>query len=424
MRIFSLLLLVVAINGMPLCAMAGSSEYSISLGLGQEYNSNVSETQEPEADWISKGSAAGTFWYNSARFGVDGSVNGSYNVYALGTRGDEFRGSAHLGTKITVVENLFFVEARGNFEQVYQNLIQGETNPTDSGRGQVDQYRVSGSAYITPRISDRLTSRVGYDFSTYIYGGAPTGTGPNYYSSSSGTAYSGGVFDKASHTLSANLTYELTPTVQLMLDANSSLQNSTGGSLNRSYVSGGFVWNYSQDGSIHAKAGPRISIYNNGTTNVNTFLDAGWSQQFGRFNVGATVSSQYVDNPSSVYSSLQNSVGMSVGWSGERLRLSANASYGLTTGEDTANSNQLSLGVTANYALTSRLSLSLGASRDEALATRYSQVRWYANGGLSYDLGRNFSVDGYYRWKLSESGQGISRNYSVNVVGVNLRKSF
>jgi len=43
---------------------------------------------------------------------------------------------------------------------------------------------------------------------------------------------------------------------------------------------------------------------------------------------------------------------------------------------------------------------------------------------LTYDLGKDFSLEGYYRWKVAESTQGVNNNYTVNIVGLSLKKTF
>jgi len=418
MRALLCLVLLLALLAMPVSSLASTSEYSMMLGVGEEYNSNVNEKNNPQADWVSRATAVGSFKYGAARLAVDGKVDGSFNIYALGNRNDEFKGSGQLNSKLTVSEELFFVEANGSFQQVYQNLIRGETNPTDSTRNQVNQYVTTGRAYLTPHFADRLAVRIGYEFTAYIYGD-PQGSGTSNSSSGNNTGT-----NKVVHTVFATTAYELTPVFQVTLDANALKQYSQRGGLERGYVNAGFKWQFSEDGFIFAKAGPRYSKYDNGTSSLNPFVDAAISQKFGRFTTSATLSSLYTENPSATYSSLKNTVGATLAWDADRLSLQARGSYSLTDGEDTQRSNQFSLGVSAKYILTPRLAVSVGGSRDTTQTSNSFQVRWYANGAVTYELGKDFSLEGYYRWKVSETTQGVNSNYTVNIVGLSLRKSF
>lgn len=413
-----LCLVVLLAFAMPVLALAGTSEYSMTVGVGEEYNSNVNDKNNGQSDWVSKATAVGAFKYGGVRLAVDGKVDGSFNIYALGHRNDEFKGSGQLNSKLTVSEQLFFVEANASFQQVYQNLIRGETNPTDSTRNQVNQYTTTGRAYLTPHFSDRLAVRIGYEFTAYVYGN-PQGLGTANSSSGSGTGT-----NKVVHSVFASTVYDLTPVCQVTLDANALKQFSQNGGLERAYVALGGRWQFSEDGSIFAKAGPRYSKYDNGASSLNPFVDAAITQKFGRFSTSATVSSMYTENPSATYSSLKNTVGASIAWEAERLSLQARGSYSLTDGEDTQRSNQFSLGITAKYALTPRLALSAGGARETTQTSNSFQVRWYANGSIIYDLGKDFSLEGYYRWKVSESTQGVNNNYTVNIVGLSLRKTF
>jgi len=418
MRAVLCLTLLLAFLAMPVSSLAGTSEYSMTVGVGEEYNSNVNEKNNGQSDWISKATAVGAFKYGGARLAVDGKVDGSFNVYALGHRNDEFKGSGQLNSKLTVSEQLFFVEANASFQQVYQNLIQGETNPTDSTRNQVNQYTPTGRAYLTPHFSDRLVVRIGYEFTAYIYGD-PQGVGTSNSPSGNDTGT-----NKVVHTLFATTAYELTPAFQVTLDANALKQFSPKGGLERAYVAGGGRWQFSEDGTIFAKAGPRYSKYDNGASSLNPFVDAAITQKFGRFVTSATLSSMYTENPSATYSSLKNTVGASISWDAERLSLQARGSYSLTDGEDTQRSNQFSLGITAKYALTPRLAFSAGGTRETTQTSNSFQVRWYANGSLIYDLGKDFSMEGYYRWKISTQGVGSTNAYDVSIVGISLRKAF
>lgn len=414
------LTVLLVVLAMPASSMAGTSEYSVTLGVGEEFNTNVNERPNAKSDWVSRATAVGKASYESARVELGGEVDGSFNIYALGHRNDEFKGTAQVNSKVEVAEEFFFVEARGTFKQVYNNLIRGDTNPTDSTRSQVDQYTTSGMAYITPHFSDRLSSMIGYQFVGYFYGdGSNSTTNSNTDPSTSGNAKS-----KINNAVFARFSYELTPLWQLTLDAQTLRQDSRSGGLQRTYVNAGFKWQYSEDGFISAKVGPRYSTYDNGASSLNPFVDAVWSHTHNRFTAKATLSSMYTENPVATYSSLQKSAGLSLDWKGEKLSLQGKASVSNTDGEDTRDSDQLALGVTARYELSPRLTLKAGASRNATLTSSYTQVRWYANGSLEYSLGKDFSLEGYYRWKIYDSSQSSALSYNVNIVGLSLKKTF
>lgn len=418
MRVPLYLTVLLAFFVLPASALAGTSEYSMTIGVGEEYNTNVNERPNGQPDWVSRATAVGKARYESARIELSGEVDGSFNIYALGHRNDEFKGSAQVDSKVEVAEELFFVEARGSFQQVYNNLIRGDTNPTDSTRSQVDQYRTIGRAYITPHFSDRLSSMIGYEFSGYFYG-----DGSNTRTNVDSTSY-GSAKNKISNGVFANFAYELTPKWQLFLEANALRQDSRSGGLQRMYVNTGFKWQYSEDGFISAKVGPRYSAYDNGTTSLNPYVDAIWSHTLNRFTAKATLSSLYTENPVATYSTLKKTAGFSLDWEGEKLKLQAKASLSNTDGEDTRDSDQLALGLTARYEITPRLTLKAGASRNSTVTSSYTQVRWYANGGLEYSLGKDFSLEGYYRWKIYDTSQSSALSYNVNIVGLSLKKTF
>jgi len=397
---------------MPPTLQCGSFDYSVSVGVGEEYNDNVNERPDAKADWVSKATVNGKINYVGPRVEGNASVDGSYNLYALGNRTNEFKGGAQAKLKVEAVKDLIYIEGEDKLSQVYSSITRGETNETDSNRQQVFQNESKALVYITPHITERLALKAGYEFRAWTYlNNQPETT-------------NGFGRNKWNHRLFAGATYDLTPTIALTMDADASRQEPQESGFTRTMINAGFKWQYSENGIFTAKAGPRFTHYDNGTTSARPYWEGRLTHTFGRIAVSAETSSLYEQNPSADYDALRNSVGGSVGYRFDRGSLEARARYSFVTGEDTQNSNQLSLSIVGTYELTPSLAAKVSGTREFSLTSSRSLTRWYVNGSLQYELGRGFSVEGYYRWKLSEASQGVNDNYFVNIVGLQFRKTF
>ena len=404
MRFQLLIAVLVGTLIMPPVLNCSDFQYTVTVGAGEEYNTNVNEKSTPRADWVSVGTAKGGATYEAPRLKAEGKIDGSFNVYALGNRTDEFKGSGQAKASVAVMPEVLFVEGEEQFKQVFTNLARGETNPTDSTRDQSNQNTLIGRIYLTPHLSDRLALKAGTEFTAYIYDSS--------------------VQNKQQYTAFANTMYELTPSLQFLLDLLAQRQETKLGGYERASARAGFKWNYMDGGSIMLSGGPRYSRYDNGATNLDPDIEAKLDQTLGRLLFTGAASSKYVENPSSIYSSRTNVVSGSVAWKHDRGSFTARAGYTLLDGEDTKRSNQLSLGLAAEYQITSRLLLKASGARETSLTSTNFQTRWYAEGNLAYELGHNFSLEGYSKWKLSNTTLGTNSNYTVNIAGIRLTKTF
>jgi hypothetical protein len=421
MRLQLLITILIGTLIMPPVLNCSTFEQSITLGVGEEYNSNVNDKSEAKEDWVSVATAKGDVKYESARVNANATIDGSYNYYALGNRTNEFKGNAQAKATFAVLQDTFFIEGEEKFQQVYTNQARGATNSMDSTRDQTNQNTVTGRAYITPRLSDRLATKLGYEYSAVIY----NSTIPN----------------KQINTIFSSASYELTPTLQLLVDADGRIEESQTSWQEGVRVSSGFRWQYSENGVFQVKAGPRFIRYNIGDFVVNPYWDATWSHSFGRFQVTGDSSSVYTQNPSSNYSSRNTSVGATLALNYDRGSIQARSRYSYLDGIGTQPSQQVSLGISTSYSLTDRLKVSAGGSCEYSLnsqglqtsngnpsslssqTNQTAQTRWYADTSLSYELGDKFFVEGYCKLKLS-TGSSSTSNYNTNIVGIQIKKTF
>ena len=326
MRMRLLLTLFVGIFFMPKAALCAPFDYPVTVGAGEEYNSNVNERNKAKADWLSVLTAAGNASYESSYIKADAKADVSYNFYMLGNRRDELKGSAQVKATGTIIKELLFVEGEEQFQQVYTNIARGDTNPTDSTRDQVHQNTVIGRAYLTPRINDRLAVKFGYQFTNVFYNKSE--------------------LDKRVHGVFVQSQYDLTPTVQMLFDSEASRQDSKTAWIERVVVGGGVRWEYSKDGFVLVKAGPRFVRYNDRDFVAEPYWDAKLVHNFGKFQATVDTSSLYVENPSAKYSSRKTGGSAALSWQQDRISLQARGAYYHLASRDTPTSEQVSFALT------------------------------------------------------------------------------
>lgn len=404
LRLYLGLTLLIGALTVPTAAASAPLEQKITIGLGEEYNSNVNETPTARADWVTVVSAVGGATYEASRVTASAQVNGTYNFYALGNRTDEFKGTAQVKATGEIIKELLFIEGEDLIQQVYTNLARGETNPTDSTRNQVNQNTTTGRIYITPKLNDRLQLKLGYQFIGYFYDKPE--------------------LNKQANSVFLKTNYEITPNLQFLVEGDGVHHVAQTSWFDRVTFGGGFRWEYSSDGFIVAKAGPRFTRYNYGEFILDPYWDAKLTHTAGKLQAILETSSVHTENPSSKYTSRKTGAGVTVAWKDERASIQARAAYSYLDGPDTQDSEQIALSVTTTYELTPRLTLKASVTRDASLASQKNQTRWYADGSATYDLGKDFSLEGYCKWKLSESTQGGKDDYFVNIVGIRLKKTF
>lgn len=381
-----------------------TQENTLSLSAGQEFNDNVNEKSKARSDWVSIVNALGNYSHQSSRLKFSANLDGSYNIYALGNRTNELKGSGQIKATVAVVPELVFLEGDEQFRQVFSNLTSGETNTTDSSRGQVTQNTGVIRAYVTPHFNDRLALKFGTTYTSIIYDS--TESNKQYY----------GVFLQS--------VYDLLPRFKLTAETEAKRMESQNGGLQKLLCSGGFIWEYGPDGVLQAKGGPRFNQYDGGESHLDLYWNAVLSQGFGRYTITLDTSSIDAENPSSEYSTRTSKAGASLAWKGERATLQARGEYSFLNGQDTTNTEQVNASLTGIYELTPRLTFKASGSRNLSLQTASTKTRWYADASLTYALGERYSLECYYRWKLSQASGGGDDDYTVNRIGLTVKRTF
>lgn len=382
-----------------------SQENTLTLSGSVEYIDNVNESSNALSDMISIIGATGHYNHQSSRLRVKASLDGSYNVYALGNHANELKGSGQFMATVAAIPNLLFLEAEDQFRQVFTSLTEGDTNPTDTSRDQVTQNTSTARLYITPDFNDRLELKLGVGYGTTLYDNPDNTTNKQYYTA----------FGKSFYALTKNL--KLTVETEVL---HVTFQDNT---QDKYLCSGGFIWNYSETGSFEAKAGPRLNTYSSNASNLDLFWNALLTQSFKRYTFSLDSSSLDVENPSEGYSDRTQKAGATLGWQGDRLTLRARGEYVFLTSQETGDTQQINASLTGSYDLTPRLTFKASGSSNYSSQSGNTNTRWYADASLTYALSDRYSLEGYYRWKIYESSSA-SNNYTLNRIGLSIKRTF
>lgn len=383
-----------------------TQENTLTLTGSEEYTDNVNANAKARSDMISIIGARGSYIHQASRFQVKAALDGSYNAYALGNHADEFKGSGQATVTIAAVPNLLFLEAEDQFRQVYRSLTAGETNATDTSRDQVTQNSSTARLYVTPHFSDRLEFKFGTSCGAILYGQSTTSANKQYYSTF-GQSF-----------------YALTPTLKLTTETEAIHTDSESLTQDKYLFSSGFIWNYSATGSLETKVGSRLNTYSSHASKWDVYWNALLTQSFKRYTFTIDTSSLDVENPSTSYSSRTQKAGVAVRWNGERLHLRAGGEIIFLTGEGTSDTQQINASLSGSYDLTSRLTFKASGSRNVSDQTSSNTTRWYAGGSLNYALGERYSLECYYRWKLATTSSSSSSSYTLDRIGLSIKRTF
>lgn len=378
-------------------------KFKLSLGAGEEYCSNVNDSPDAKSDFVSMAETKAALDFKTPRLSLTAAYSGEARIYALGNRSNEIKNSLNATAKLEAVRNLLFLEASDQNQLVYKNTALGDPQSADSTSSQINQNTASASIYLAPRLSDRWTSKFGYK--------------------ATGVLYSEGGKDKLQHLIFFDTLYQLTPSLEAGVDASAMRQISANGTVDRRILSGVLRYTYAKKSYVFTKGGVIFSTLISGAERTDFTLNAGWRHTFGRNFFDATVEQGYKDNPETSDGVLKLDGKASIGREFSRGDVSVGGGYSKYTGSGTQTSELITIFAKANYQMTSKLKSSVQVSRERNTSSSGDMTRWYVTGQLVYDLPREASLTGYYKFKLSNSDRG-QNDYQSNIIGIKITKTF
>lgn len=379
-------------------------DYKLSTTIGQEYNDNVNETSNPKADLVTIISSSTQATYSSSRIDASVDYQGDFRKYDYGQRQDEILNSLEAKATVQVVKNLLVVDVSDSNHMVFNNATQGQTSPADSTANQVNQNIFTAGALLTPRISDRTQTKIGYKFSGSLYD-------------------SSDAVNKYTQTVFADILHELSPRMEVGANIQTQRQNTTNGDLSRYIATVVGRYTYGEGCYLFGQIGAVETVYSVGNSSLLPTGSAGLTHTLGRTIFLLQAQADYVDNPSSVYNSYRTLYSVTVSREFPRGLLTANVGYSDFSGQGTTETKDLTTTAQLVYELTPRLGSLLSVSRINSISSGNNNDRFYYTAELRYQLPKETSIKLYYRLKIDDASTSDS-SYKVNIVGLALTKSF
>lgn len=380
-------------------------QYRASVSAGQEYNDNVNESANPKGDFITVMSASVLAGYVGSRLDAAVDYHGKLRIYDTGQRQDELINDLEAKATLQLVKDFLVLDVADSNHMVYYNATRGETEPADSTAHQVNQNILTGGLTVTPRITDRTQLTMGY-----------RATGALYDSNEA--------INKHTQTGFVDVLHALTEKLEIGADLQYQRQTTDQGDLSRYRASAVGRYTYGDGCYLFGRVGAVQSVYDIGSSSLMPLASAGLTHTLGRTVFQLSAQADYMDNPSSVYNSFRTLYSATVTRTFERGAVSGYVGYSDYSGQDTETTKNLTYSIRLQYALTPRLDAQLSASRIVALDNTGDSDRFYTTATLQYQMPKDTSLKLYHMLKINDAISAGEASYHVNIVGLQLTKSF
>ncbi len=247
--------------------------------IGEEYTDNVFDTQtERRHDFITRVRPGFISNYQASRFQWNIAYNLDYRYYARNSKTNDISHEVDAKGSITLLENFFFLDLADTYKRVSLDIYR-DAVVASAFANQTDQNIATVNPWLLWHPTDRTTLKTGYRYNDIRYWDA------------SGIA-------KQIHSAHADMTYELTPKVNLLANYLYSHQESVD---NRRYdkhdASGGFRYNYADTSFLYANLGYTWQYFSDRTSSRYLFWNAGLKHDFGYFIATLESKRQITEDP-------------------------------------------------------------------------------------------------------------------------------
>lgn len=398
-------LVVLTLSGV---AHAGEFEIHPAITVGEEYTDNVFLTKDNRTgDFITRAMPGVALAYKAPALTADLSYQFDYRYYAKRSRSTDQTNDASASGKLTVVEDLLFLEASDRYQRVSTDVSKDVTHES-LFVNQTDQNAATVSPYVTLRPMQQMKIKAGYRFLDYRYFD-PVGV------------------DKVNHIGFLEGSYELTSKWSATFGYTYTREQSDINDFDQHQPYAGFRYEYSDKSFLFGNGGYTWTKYSDGHRLNNVYWNVGFSHAFDTLTATFNTGVRYDEDP------LQNvrQETFVTGGLEKRLQrgsLGISAYYSEFAEAETNTLDTRKYGGTAkgSYEFTSRLSGSLaftGEKYDQKLYNSYTR-RLVIESGLSYLLAEKLTVSLHHIFVDSYSPVIATDYYQVNRAILEVRKEF
>ncbi|MBI5656915.1 MAG: TIGR03016 family PEP-CTERM system-associated outer membrane protein [Geobacter sp.] len=323
-------------------SLAADYELKPRIAISEEYTDNVDESgTSAREEFITRAMPGFSLRYLAPRLDLTSSYNFDYRHYAKGTKGDEFTHNLEASSTLTIVENLFFLQASDTYKRVSLDVAR-DTTTESLFNNQSDQNVGTVSPYLVWRVGNNSTIKTGYRYTN------------TWYRESSG-------IDKREHYAFVDASHEVLPRFSFtwgyqFSDTGTSTQN-----YQRHNAYGGFRYEYADKSFLFGQAGNTWQMFDNGINVSNLFWNAGLTHEFPMVTLTLETRVQYTEDPlqSSIKETLYSGR-LSRNFERGSLELSSGYSEYEITETGVIDRKKASVGASGRYEILDRTNLSLG----------------------------------------------------------------
>jgi len=405
----SFLCALLLLHQLPGESLAADYELKPRIAVSEEYTDNVNESGvSAREEFITRAMPGFSLRYLAPRLDFNSSYNFDYRHYAKGSKGDEYTHNLAASSTLTIVENLFFLQASDTYKRVSLDVAR-DTTTESLFNNQSDQNVGTVSPYLVWRVGNNSTIKTGYRYTN------------TWYRESSG-------IDKREHYGFVDASHELLPRLSFTWGYQFSDTGTSAQSFQRHNAYGGFRYEYADKSFLFGQAGNTWQLFDNGISVSNLFWNAGLTHEFPIVTFTLETRVQYTEDP------LQSSI-METLYSGrlsrnfERGRIELSSGYSeyeiIETGA--IDRKKASVGTSGSYEILDRTNLSLGI-----LGEKFSQrtvadypYRISGNAGLIHTFNNDFSVSfNYFHTTYRYQVARTSDSKDINRLILEVSKSF
>ncbi len=388
---------------------ADSAAFKPFISLSEEFTSNVYEVARGmRKEAITRVQPGIDFKYAAPRWTGDAGYNLDYQYYARQSQSDKIFHNARLDGKISVIENLLFVDVRDTYQLTSIDITRNAAEESLT-QGQQKTNRAFASIYLQKLLGTKLSSSTGYRYNDTRY-------------------FASAGIEKSEHSGFLDLSYALSPKLSLTASYNFGQNATTINDITRHEANGGFRYEYAEKSFLYANAGNSWQRFKPGNRTQNLTWHAGLTHDFRVLTANLETKTQTSDD-SQTDSTRQVTYSGRLDKQLRRGTVSAGATYDeyfLTrTGE--RDRHKTAVNGSLRYELLDRFIGSINATADRTKsrsATEYP-YRVSVASGLSYGFNYDISLNGTYTYVNYRYGlRDATGGKEIQRVVVELKKTF
>jgi len=403
------LIVVAGIILMASVSMAGDFEIHPSVAVSEEYTDNVFNSSTDRVDdFITRLMPGVVMGYKSQRLNADLNYMYDYRYFADDSHENDTAHLLDFRGVLMPVENLFYIDLSDTYQRVSLDVTNKDVTKESLYADQVEQNVATVSPYFRLNLGERGTVKTGYRYVDTRY-------------------FDENGFDKTDHVAFLDASYRTSERFWLTTGYTFTHEDSDFDDYDQHLAYGGFRYEYGANSFIFGQGGYAWTEFDSGHNFDSRFWSGGASHTFDTVTASMSTGVKYEEDPQRNIIQ-DNFVRVALDNSLQRGAVGIFAAYDeyVLTETDTVQTRKYSAGVHGRHEFTPDLNGRLAVSLE-----RYEQPildgdtrRILVDTGISYQLGRQFTLALSYIYSEYDSDDFAEDNKYVNRGMIELKKTF